>query len=312
MIYNFSQIKQQNDKIEQEMNGLKEKYHQQHMSEEQLERLQEKMKEAKKAEQKSRTFKKWGGRWIAAMTAALGVFVLLPNTSAAMANVMEQIPFIGQFVEVVTFRDYHYESERQSASIEVPELKVDNRVQTLSTETNRKLRKTIEEINGEIQVIADDLVKEFEANLEEEFYQDVVVTSEVLITTPEYFTLKLICYQGAGSGYQWNYYYTIDLNTGKQLQLNDIFLENSDYIERISQNIKDQMTERMAADSSKIYWLDSEVEAWNFQTITEETNFYLNEDGNVVIGFDEGEVAPMSMGTVEFVIPAELLNDIRN
>lgn len=54
------------------------------------------------------------------------------------------------------------------------------------------------------------------------------------------------------------------------------------------------------------------MEEWNFKTITDETCFYLNENNNVVIGFDEGDVAPMYMATVEFEIPADVLSDIRN
>ena len=49
----------------------------------------------------------------------------------------------------------------------------------------------------------------------------------------------------------------------------------------------------------------------DFQTITGDTTFYLNEKGNLVIVFQEGEVAPMYMGAVEFEIPAEVLDDIR-
>lgn len=41
------------------------------------------------------------------------------------------------------------------------------------------------------------------------------VKHEVLSTTKDYFTLKLICYQAAGSGAETDYYYTIDLKTGK-------------------------------------------------------------------------------------------------
>ena len=142
-------------------------------------------------------------------------------------------------------------------------------------------------------------------------YQDVVVKSEVLATTPDYFTLKLICYQGAGSGYQWNYFYTIDLKTGERLKLKDIFKEGADYITPISENIKLQMQERMDADENVYYWLNDEIEEWNFKAITDETSFYLNEKGNVVIGFNEGDVAPMYMGTVEFEIPADVLDGIR-
>ena len=45
--------------------------------------------------------------------------------------------------------------------------------------------------------------------------------------------------------------------------------------------------------------------------ITDETSFYMNENGNIVIGFNEGEAAPMYMGAVEFEIPTEVLVDIR-
>ena len=141
--------------------------------------------------------------------------------------------------------------------------------------------------------------------------EDVIVKSEILATQADYFTLKLICYQGAGSGYQWNYYYTIDLNTGERLQLKDIFKEGADYITPISENIKEQMREQMTEDDQVYYWLNDEIEGLNFKAITEETSFYMNDKGNVVIGFDEGEVAPMYMGTIEFEIPAGILQEIR-
>ena len=116
---------------------------------------------------------------------------------------------------------------------------------------------------------------------------------------------------GSGSGYQWNYYYTIDLTTGERLELKDIFKEKSDYTTRISNDIKRQMREQMEADENNMYWLDSEIDGWNFKTITEETSFYINEKDNIVICFNEGDVAPMYMGTVEFEIPSKVVSDIR-
>ena len=155
-------------------------------------------------------------------------------------------------------------------------------------------------------------MEEFEGNLQYEWgYQDVMVKSEVISTTQDYFTLKLICYQGAGSGAEWDYFYTIDLNTGERLQLKDLFKEGADYITPISENIKTQMREQMAADDMKHYWVDDEIEGLNFKQITDETSFYLNEAGNIVISFNEGDVAPMYMGCVEFVIPNEVVGEIR-
>ena len=67
----------------------------------------------------------------------------------------------------------------------------------------------------------------------------------------------------------------------------------------------------MEKDDSLSYWLNDEIEELNFKAITPKTSFYINEKGNVVIAFDEGEVAPMYMGAVEFEIPKEVVNGIR-
>ena len=174
------------------------------------------------------------------------------------------------------------------------------------------LEKTTDEINAEIQKITEELLEEFKIHMSNEAgYEELIVKSEVVASTEKYFTLKLISYQAEASGYEKNYYYTINLRTGEQLQLKDIFVDDSDYIGRISEYIKTQMEQQMKEDEQKIYWIDTEFDDMNFKTITEETSFYLNEKNNVVISFGEGDVAPMYMGIVEFEIPEEIIGDIR-
>ncbi len=300
--------------LQNALQKLKIKYFSQQMTEAQVAQLHQKIEEVKKMEQ-NRQGKNQIVKFAAmAATAVIGIFIVLPNTSGTIAHAMEQIPVIGQLVKVVTFRNYEYETERNMAEIEVPEIQPDEKMdgQPQDSTVKENLDRTTAEINAEIQSITDNLIKEFETNLkEEQGYQDVIVKSEVLMTTPEYFTLKLICYQGAGSGYEWNYFYTIDLTTGERLQLKDIFKEGEDYITPISDEIKRQMQEQMDSDENVYYWLNDEIEEWNFKAITDETSFYLNENGNVVIAFNEGDVAPMYMGTVEFEIPAEVTKEIR-
>ncbi|MEZ3431483.1 MAG: RsiV family protein [Lachnospiraceae bacterium] len=296
--------------LEIQLQGVKKEYRSHQMTKAQEEQIYEKIREAKQMDTGIKKQSALIKFLPVAAAAVIGIFIILPNTSATIAHAMEQIPIIGSLVKVVTFRDYEYESDRNMADIEVPEIKPELATQDNALQEN--LDRTTAEINAEIQTITDNLIKEFEDNLKSEGgYQDVVVKSEVLATTPDYFTLKLICYQGAGSGYQWNYFYTIDLKTGERLKLKDIFKEGADYITPISENIKLQMQERMDADENVYYWLNDEIEEWNFKAITDETSFYLNEKGNVVIGFNEGDVAPMYMGTVEFEIPADVLDGIR-
>lgn len=300
-----------------ELEACKQTYEQPHMSAEQLQAMKDRIEVAKMENRREARKKNGAGKAALAAAAVVAAFVILPNTSAGVAHAMEQIPVIGKLVEVVTFRNYQYEDERNQADIEVPEIVPQSVTDTVAeesaTDVQENLQKSADEINAEIQKISDQFVKEFEENLQTEGgYQDVIVKSEVVSTTQDYFTLKLICYQGAGSGAEWNYYYTIDLNTGERLQLKDLFYEGADYITPISENIKEQMKEQMAADENKIYWLDDpEVPEWNFEHITDETAFYLNENGNIVISFNEGDVAPMYMGVVTFEIPDEVVRDIR-
>lgn len=305
-MYNFSDKDKNNDLVEERLKILKKEYHNHEMPVEEVEKMTKTLKQMTD----TTSFKKRGMIKYATVAAALvAAMIILPNTSSTVAHAMGQIPVLGKLIEVVTFRDYQYESERHTANIEVPEITVDEVEE--SEQVNEVLNQTVKDINTEIQDITNEIVAQFETYLEDEQgYQDVMVKSEILATTDDYFTLKLLCYQGAGSGYQWNYYYTIDLTTGERLKLKDLFVEGADYITPISENIKEQMQAQMDADEMVHYWLHDEIEELNFKSITEDTSFYLNERGNIVIGFNEGDVAPMYMGTVEFEIPPDALKDI--
>lgn len=305
-IINYKDFKEPS---EDELKSLQKEYLEPRMSEEQLNRLKLKMEEAKRENRKDRN--RTRVTRLAATAAALVIaFIALPNMSPQIAYAMEKIPVIGQFVKVVTFRDYEYEDEQHRADVEIPELVVETEPQEAQPE--EILENTTDEINAEIQELTNELLNEFTNHMREELgYKELIVKSEVLVTTQEYFTLKLSCYQGEASGYAWNYFYTIDLISGERLQLKDIFVEGADYITPISENIKEQMRNRMAQDENVYYWLDDEIEELNFKAISEETSFYINEKDNVVISFDQGEVAAMYLGVVEFEIPAEVLDDIR-
>ncbi len=297
---------------EEKWNEIRQEYHAHSMSKEQVNHMKKKIRQAKKENRHI-------VRTIASVAAAAAVaLAILPNASGSIAYAMSRIPILSKWVEVVTLRDYQYESDRNNANIKVPEIVPQiPEEEADSTEAHanarQKIQKSAEEINAEIKTITDQLIAEFqEYAKDQEGYQNVQTSSEVLATTDQYFTLKLNCYQASGSGAEWNYYYTIDLATGERLQLKDLFTKESDYITPISENIKQQMKAQMKEDENIFYWVDYEdVPEWNFEAITDETQFYLNDRGEVVICFNEGDVAPMYMGCVTFTIPNEALASIR-
>ena len=183
--------------------------------------------------------------------------------------------------------------------------KIDKR---LGTNAEAKLSEDgVEAVNQDMEATVEELIRQFEDTLSEEGYHGLHVTQEVVTDNALYYTVKLSVLETEASGYEHNQFYTIAKQTGNVVTLADLFAEGSDYISAISENIKTQMKEQMAADEGVIYFLDNDdMPEFNFQGITEQTNFYFNERGELVIAFDEYEVAPGSMGAPEFVIPQEV------
>jgi len=302
-----------------DMNQLKTNYKNEKMTEEQVIQMKKTIENAKKETRKSTVHSANIVKLTAPFAAAIALFIAVPNISLQAAETLANIPVIGKLVEAVTFRDYHAETERQHADVEIPEVVVKDSptvdasdVTEEVAEITTQLSETSEEINAEIETLTQQYITEFETNMEAEGYQELIISHEILHVNEQYFTLKLTCYEAAASGVEWNYYYTIDLATGERLALKNLFADGADYITPISENIKQQMAEQMAADENIIYWLDDpDMPEWNFNSISEDTEFYLNDNGNIVISFHEGDVAPMYMGIVTFEIPEEVVKDIR-
>ena len=291
---------------ESNLSKLKKEYESVSMGEEAIHVMRQRMEQGKK-EKKIMKMKTWMKGVAVAAAVAL---VILPNTSSSVAYAMEHIPLLGNVVKVVTFRDYHYDQNKKTADVSVS--KIDINTEGLEGESVDNAKKSSEEINREIEQITNQWVEEFKDTMSSDGYEQIMVKTEQINTTDEYFTLKLICYQGAGSGFEQDFFYTINLDTGKRMKLSDLFIEGSDYRTIISDDIKKQMRKQMDEDENVSYWLDDkEVEEWNFDEIPEDVSFYVNENDELVICFNEGDVAPMYMGTVEFVISNEVLGEIR-
>ena len=76
-------------------------------------------------------------------------------------------------------------------------------------------------------------------------------------------------------------------------------------IEAISREIISQMEMRMR-EMGETYYIRSEENSAGFEQIAENQPFYINGDGQLVIVFEAGMVAPIEQGAIEFVIPASV------
>ena len=274
---------------------LKEKYEEIEVPKEAKERIKMGMEQAKKAKQKNRKMIYFRRAGLGVAAACLCV-VALPNISSGTAYALQKIPVIGSIAKVVTFRDYTDNTNDFEASVEVPQI----------TDTAENA-KEIEQTNKTIEEYADEMIAQYEKELKEteglgkcelkSIYQVIREDEQDLV-------LEIDTEVVMASGAQYKKVFNIDKNTGKIKKLADYFKEDSNYIDVLTKEIKRQMREQMKEDDEKIYFLDSDdgLDEMDFKKLPEDADFYFDTDGNLVVLFDEYEVAPGYMGAVSFTI----------
>lgn len=241
-----------------------------------------------------------------AVVAAMLAITIMANSGASIANAMMKIPVLGTIAEIVTLREYKDSTNDMTADVKIPEVSVKNEDGSVNQETT-------DAVNKSIQEYTDEIIAQYKADVEAsggEGKQLVDLEYEVITDSDRLFSIRFDKLQIMASGAESVKIYHIDKQTGQMINLKGLFKEDVNFIDPISDNIKKQMKEQMAADESKMYFIDSDMPESDFQSITEDTTFYVNDSGKLVIVFDEYEVAPGSMGVVEFEIPTDVIQDI--
>ena len=72
------------------------------------------------------------------------------------------------------------------------------------------------------------------------------------------------------------------------------------YVDALSSEVRRQMEEQSGAEDMKTYFPEE------FTAIDQEQSFYFDQDGNLILVFDQYTIAPGYMGMPEFTIPAEV------
>ncbi|MFT4145287.1 MAG: RsiV family protein [Mobilitalea sp.] len=244
-----------------------------------------------------------------AVAAAALLLVVLPNTNSKIAEAMGDIPILGSIVRVVTIDKYVFDNGNSKANVEIPQIAETDIDSTKEEGTNTN---AIDETNQEIVDYTDLLVKQFEKEVGDstDLHKELDVTWEVVTDTKEWFTLRINVLEVQASGYEYSKFYHFNKQTGKIATLSDLFKSDADYVGVISENIKEQMRDQIEKED-KMYFIDTEDGLDNFEAIKPDQNFYFNTDNQLVIAFDEYEVAPGYMGRVEFVIHDSVLSRIR-
>lgn len=282
----------------EKLDMLKKEYEEVEVPEEAMNRLNLGMK---KALMEKRRKKRMQYTTFALTAAASFAIILLPNFSPKAAEAMSEIPVLDSVVNIVTHR-YQEEEGSYSADVNTPELQL---------EGGAKLESSVGQINDEVRSHAAMMITQYEREKKENAgVYDVEVHYKVVTDTEDWFTLKVETEKTSGGSARVVQYYNLDKKTGEYTKLGDLFSADADYVSVLSEEIIRQMKAETEQDSSKMYFLKKDGNQSVFTKISEEQDFYFNQEGNLVIAFDEYEVAPGSMGSPEFIIDPEFTKSL--
>ena len=121
-----------------------------------------------------------------------------------------------------------------------------------------------------------------EVNLDYEItYQDENLISFVITKS-----------ESMASAYQEQYFYNIDIQNGKELNLKDVL--GADFKKIVDMEVEKQIQKRTKQDKNNMYFTKEEG---GFSGIDNEYHdFYINNDKKIVIVFQKYDIAPGYMG----------------
>lgn len=212
-------------------------------------------------------------------------FMALPNVSPAYAKVMSEVPVIGALVEVFTLRSYSEAGETYELEASVPVVQDPANAEAADL------------LNQDVQQLTETVIRQFHADLGEG-YQGAYVDYETVTNTDAWFTLKLTVNQVEASGSTILRYYHIDRTTGTYVTLGDLLTAEG------FAAVEAELRAQMATDEN---YTPEDTDA----LLTADQSFYFAENGDLVIVYDEYEIAPGFMGNPEFTIPAAVFSGFR-
>lgn len=230
-------------------------------------------------------------------------FIFFVNVNPSFAQQMYDIPVIGDIAKVFTVKEYHENDDLKLINAKIPAIQ-----NTGNTDLEQR-------INYEIMTKMNDALKEAEDRAAE--YKDAVIATggeekdyvpvniqvdyEIKYSVDDIISFVIYKSETLASAYTETFFYNIDIETGKNLNLKDLLGEN--YKDIVNEAIYNEIEER-SKDSDNSYFTADEG---GFAGITDEfQDFYINSSGKIVIVFPKYAIAPGYMGVQEFEIDEQI------
>lgn len=283
-----------------EMNNAKKSYETIPIPAELSKRVQLEIEKAnanqkRKAIQRRRIFMK---KTAIAATAAVVLLTTGLNTSQTFAQELGSIPVVGSIARVLTFRSYETEKADIKTSVDIPTIEmISTELDGLEKSVNKEIYAFCEQYAEEAQARAEEYRQAFletDGTEEEWAAHDIKIKVwyDVKAFTDDYLSIAVMGTDSWSSASADAKYYTFDVKAGKWVTLSDIL--DGD-LQSAEENIRSQIVQK-ENETGMNFW----DEDWD--GLTEDAKFYVNNAGNPVIVFAPYEIAPGAAGQQEFEI----------
>lgn len=220
------------------------------------------------------------------------IFILILSffATSVFAENLNKVKVIEKSIEENT--------EKYEVKVKYPVI-VEGNEEVLNKINNRIEKYTLDWIN-DIKLLGEEYSKEYEKTGSEmpkmEAYSlyEVYDTEDIISIPATYYQ-----YTGGAHGLTTKLTYNYDLNTGKEVRLNDLFKKDFDY-----KSIMNEIIRNDIAKEPSIYFENGAL----FKGVNENQAYYLSRDG-IIIYFQQYEIAPYASGIREFKIPYNVLNE---
>lgn len=230
-------------------------------------------------------------------------FIFMLNVNSSFATNISEIPIIGDMAKVFTIKEVNEEDKTKLINAKIPALE-----NTGNTELEKR-------INYEIMLKMNEILEEAEKRAAE--YKEAVIETggneydyqpiniqidyKVGYSNDKVVSFMISKSETLANAYTEIYFYNVDIETGKKLNLRDVL--GKEYKQIVDTTIYKEIEER-SKNPDNIYFTADEG---GFEGIENEyQDFYINSDGKVVIVFEKYKIAPGYMGTQEFVIDKQI------
>ena len=185
-----------------------------------------------------------------AIAACFAIFIIGLNTNTVFAKTVTNIPVIGQLAKLFVLTEYSSENEERILDVKIPKLE-NTGYDNLENRINNEIRMKINEVIAEAEIRAQEYRKaylETGGDPEDIWKMEITVDYEIKCSNERYVSFVIWKSESLASIYMEQYFYNIDLDTGKELTLRDLLGPN--YISIANQTVLDGIEKCLEEDEA--------------------------------------------------------------